>query len=250
MRRKENVRRRNAGRKIFPGILLGAVCLFSACSVKETEFTAGEVFREETAAGSGKAEFPAEPDLQDGSGSEGQDSAGEAESGRCAENPEDTRAGLAVVYVCGQVNAPGVYELEEGSRIADAVELAGGMTAEAAADVLNLAQCLADGQMIRIPSVKEMEAAGAEPVIVSGGRGNGAGTDGGGAAGTGDGGLVSLNKATKEQLMTLPGIGESKADAIVNYRREQGGFGSVEEIMNISGIKEGVYLKIKDKITI
>ena len=62
--------------------------------------------------------------------------------------------------------------------------------------------------------------------------------------------MISLNQATKEQLMTLPGIGESKAEAILSYRQEQGGFENVEEIMRISGIKEGVYLKIKDKITI
>lgn len=193
--------------------------------------------REEAAVAPGETGARVEAALRDGSVSGG------------VENPGEAKARLAV-YVCGQVNVPGVYELEEGSRIGDAIELAGGMAEEAAADALNLAQPLSDGLMIRIPSVEEMEKGGAGTVMVSGGTGE-AGTAGSGGTLPGDGGsLVSINKATKEQLMTLPGIGESKAEAILSYRQEYGGFGSVEEIMNISGIKEGVYLKIKDKITI
>ncbi len=278
MRRKENAGRPGAGRKIFPGILLGAVCLFSACSGKETVFTAGETAeygeespREEFAAGSLKE--GAETKYQDGNASGEPDSSGTAGNSRNIEdsgnsdsstgvqgtgNAEEEKAPLAV-YVCGQVNVPGVYELERGARIGDAVTLAGGMKEEAAADALNLARLLEDGQMIRVPSIEEMEEAGEKPVIVSGGKvKEETGTAGEEAAGKGKpgisgsdaGGLISLNQATKEQLMTLPGIGESKAEAILSYRQEQGGFENVEEIMRISGIKEGVYLKIKDKITI
>ena len=247
MRRKENVRRRSAGRRLFPGILLGAVCLFSACSGKEAVFTAGETAEYwEASAGVGETDAQDAADFRGGKDIPG------------ANISTETRVPLAV-YVCGQVNAPGVYELEEGSRIGDAVSLAGGMREEAAADALNLAQLLEDGQMIRVPSIEEMEEAVEEPVLVSGGKtGETAGASGWAGGGKGEGGVsaadaegkISLNKATKEELMTLPGIGESKAEAILNYRREQGGFENVEEIMRISGIKEVVYQKIKDKIMI
>lgn len=159
---------------------------------------------------------------------------------------EEEETGL-VVYVCGQVQMPGVYELERGSRIGDAVEMAGGMTEEAAADVLNLAQELVDAQMIRVPSKEEVKANGgweSEQGITGQGSIQGTGE-------TADvAGKISLNTATREQLLTLPGIGESKADAILQYRQEKGGFRSIEEIMDISGIKEGVFSKIKDQITV
>ena len=80
-------------------------------------------------------------------------------------------------------------------------------------------------------------------------RDSGTGTKGDTKGGSGSGGLININTASREELMTLPGIGESKADAILEYRKTNGGFGTKEEIMNITGIKEGVYSKIEDKIT-
>lgn len=138
------------------------------------------------------------------------------------------------VHVCGQVCAPGVYELKEGSRVYDAVEAAGGMTEAAAADCLNQAECLSDGQQIYIPSVSEA----AEQAM---------GTAAGEAA---DDGKVNLNTAGKEELMTLPGIGEVKAEAIIRYREEKGGFASAEELKEVEGIGEGVFGKVEDRVKV
>ena len=135
------------------------------------------------------------------------------------------------VHICGEVNNPGVYELAEGSRIFEAVEAAGGFTEEAAQASLNLAQVISDEEQIVILTQEEAE----EKARLE--REQAAG-------------IVNLNTATKEQLMTLPGIGESRAEDILRYRQESGGFQAIEEIMNVPGIKESAYLKIKDSITV
>lgn len=137
------------------------------------------------------------------------------------------------VYVCGAVENPGVYELPEGSRVYEAVELAGGMTDEASPDSLNLAECVADGQMLRIPTEEEAILEKEET-----------------SAAEADDGLLDINEADASGFMTLPGIGEAKADAIVRYREEHGDFSSIEELMNVEGIKEGIFNKIKDSIKI
>ena len=135
------------------------------------------------------------------------------------------------VYVCGEVRAPGVYELREGDRIVDAVEAAGGTT-EAASDTwLNLAEPVSDGQKIEVPSREQAEELEEENRKAQSG-------------------LVNLNTASTEELMTLAGIGQSKAEAILSYREEHGGFEKPEDLMEIPGIKEGVFEKIKDQITV
>ena len=135
------------------------------------------------------------------------------------------------VHICGEVNNPGVYELAEGSRIFEAVEAAGGFTEEAAQASLNLAQVISDEEQIVILTQDEAE----EKARLE--REQAAG-------------IVNLNTASKEQLMTLTGIGESRAEDILRYRQESGGFQAIEEIMNVPGIKESAYLKIKDSITV
>lgn len=133
------------------------------------------------------------------------------------------------VYICGAVKSPGVYTLPKGSRIYEVILMAGGLLEEASEDSINQAQELADGQMIKVPTKEEeKEQLSTEK------------TDG----------RVNLNTADIGELMTIPGIGEAKARSILSYREEAGGFSSVEEIMNITGIKEGVYSKIKDYITV
>ena len=135
------------------------------------------------------------------------------------------------VHICGEVNNPGVYELAEGSRIFEAVEAAGGFTEEAAQASLNLAQVISDEEQIVILTQDEAaEKARQEREQAAG--------------------IVNLNTASKEQLMTLTGIGESRAEDILRYRQESGGFQAIEEIMNVPGIKESAYLKIKDSITV
>ena len=134
------------------------------------------------------------------------------------------------IHICGEVKHPGVYELNAGSRIFEAVEAAGGFTKKAAQHSVNQAQILSDGQQLYIFSDDEVQNQSAEN------QGK-------------DQGKVDINRASKEELMTLPGIGESKADAIIRYREERGGFSSIEAIMEIEGIKEGVFRKIEDQIT-
>lgn len=139
------------------------------------------------------------------------------------------------VYVCGAVQCPGVYEMTPGARIYEAIEKAGGLTEKAAGEAVNQAQVLQDGEQVYIPTKDETAQVG-EPSK------NGSLQE--------EQKKVNLNTASKEELMTLTGIGESKADSIVAYREENGGFQSTEELMQISGIKEGVYNKIKDNITV
>lgn len=136
-----------------------------------------------------------------------------------------------VVYVTGAVLHPGVYEVGGNMRVSDAIEAAGGFKNNAAADYLNLAAQLSDGEKITVPTKKEAKALNKE-------------ND------SNESHLVNINTAAKEELMTLPGIGESKADAIIAYRQENGNYRNIEELMQISGIKEGVYSKISEYITV
>ena len=167
------------------------------------------------------------------------------------ENIETNDSQSFVVYVSGYVNNPGVYELSAGSRVIDAIDAAGGYSKEAYDNYLNLASLIADGQMIYVPSEEEFESGSIERGVASGADGSGVGGVTGGNGGgnsSGSGALVNINQASKEELMTLPGIGESKADKIIAYREENGRFSTPEGIMEISGIKDGLYNKIKDKI--
>lgn len=143
----------------------------------------------------------------------------------------DEESGKIYVHVCGKVKNPGVYELDSGSRIFEAIEAAGGMTNKIAENAINQAQLLSDGQQVYVPSREEIQNQNDEPAIM-------------------DNGKVNINKASKEELMTLSGVGEAKADAIIRYREENGNFKSIEEIMEIEGIKEGVFRKIEDQITV
>lgn len=140
---------------------------------------------------------------------------------------------LIVVHVCGQVKNPGVYEAPKGSRLYELLELAGGFTGEAADDYLNLAAVAEDGQQIYVPGREE---AATMPKQQAGEEGKSA--------------KVNINTAGVEQLTALRGIGEAKAQDIINYRESHGVFKKIEEIMKISGIKEAAFEKIKDQITV
>lgn len=163
----------------------------------------------------------------------------ESENPKPAEEPEIIR-----VYVCGQVAEPGVYELAAGDRIVNALAAAGGMTEQAADMYLNQAKLLEDGQKIYVPSEKEVQEQGAS---FAGGM-NGSSPEDAPAADRQE--KVNLNTAGKAELMTLGGIGESRAEAIIAYREKNGRFRSIEEIKKIEGIKEGIFGKIKEKITV
>ncbi len=139
------------------------------------------------------------------------------------------------VYVCGAIQNPGVYEVPEGSRLYEVVDLAGGMLEDADDMYLNLAREVRDGEQIVILTSEQT-----------------LGADGSVRTETFDGmqGLVNINTASVEELTTLTGIGESRAEAIIEYRERNGGFDTIDAIMRVSGIKEALFAKIKDRITV
>ncbi len=160
---------------------------------------------------------------------------------------ETDTASQMCVYICGSVVNPGVYYMKNGTRICDLIELAGGMTDEACKNYWNLAEELYDGRMIYVPTAKEVEENLSPDMWKENGSSSAGNTNIGSTA---TDGKINLNTATKEQLMTLTGIGESKAVSIIKYRTENGSFSSIEDITNVSGIGEAMFNKIKDDITV
>ena len=152
---------------------------------------------------------------------------------------DNSKAAGIYVYICGEVANPGVYELSEDSRIYEAVDAAGGFTENAARESINLASKVSDGTIYNKEEAASLPAGGTS-----------AGKNSGQDQMSGSSSLVNLNTATKEELMTLKGIGESKAEDIIRYREKSGGFKKIEDIMKISGIKEAGFQKIKDSITV
>lgn len=156
------------------------------------------------------------------------------EEAAASASEETAASGEVVVHVAGAVSAPGVYTLPADSRVDDAVRAAGA-TADADLSQLNLAQKLADGQKITVP------AAGETPAPAD----NAAPSDS-----SQSGALVNINTATQEELETLPSIGEVRAQAIIAYREEHGGFRTTDELMEVSGIGEKIFADISPHITV
>jgi competence protein ComEA len=140
------------------------------------------------------------------------------------------------VHVAGWVRRPGVYELHEGDRVIDAIELAGGPRRDAQTSALNLAALLTDGQQVLVPGPAPPPGGGAAP----------GSTGGSTPAPT----LVNVNTAAAEELETLPGIGEVLAQAIISYRDEHGPFTSVDELEEVSGIGPATLEEIRDLVTV
>jgi competence protein ComEA len=136
---------------------------------------------------------------------------------------------MLVVHVAGAVRHPGLYELPAGTRVADAIEAAGGPTAKADLDAVNLAQPVVDGSQIEVPT------RGALPIA---------------SASAAPGSLVSINSADVTTLETIPGIGPVKAAAIVGYRDEIGAFTSLDELMQVSGIGPATLESIRPYVTL
>lgn len=167
------------------------------------------------------------------------------------------------VDIKGEINNPGIYTLKENSRVIDVIEMAGGLTENANTSVINLSKKISDEMVIIIYSntqvqdfekTKEMEKVTQEKCnqpdenalkndacITNTNPGNE-------SSPISD--KISINTATKEELMTLPGIGESKANDIISYREKSGPFESIEDIMKVSGIGENIYAQIKENITV
>jgi competence protein ComEA len=212
-------------------------------------------------------------DGADTSGTDGTDASGADISGSgdaaATESYDFTEEDGLYIYICGEVINPGVYILDATARLCDAVEAAGGMTESASRTYWNLAMQLSDGQMIYIPSMEEAAERDFSPLTADAGgtdgTGNSSSTGGSASGSTGTGsssgstgspsgisadGKVNINTATKEQLMTVPGIGSAKADSIIAYREANGSYAAIDDIMNVSGIKEGLFQSMKEYITV
>lgn len=168
----------------------------------------------------------------------------------------ETQPEMIYVDVCGAVANPGVFQLAVGSRVFQAIEAAGGYLPEAVQNCVNRAGVLTDGQQLYILTQEEMERQGLDPAEMFGA------SDGqmNGSAGTGQNtgmtaqvqqdNRININTADEAQLTTLTGIGATRAQAIIAYREENGPFAAIEDIMNVQGIKEGTFAKIKDEIVV
>ncbi|MGC4019399.1 MAG: helix-hairpin-helix domain-containing protein [Muricomes sp.] len=216
--------RKNAGIRKFLYVIFASVILAAGCSRDKaddlTELESGQT-------ADGKLETAEE--------------SSEHDAGSTGENhvQKQKESEMVFVYVCGAVKAPGVYELTGDARVYEAVAMAGGVTEAAAGDAVNQARVVADGERIYIPTAQEVEKG-----IVDGYTPEVTGTD------RKTEGKININTALKEELKTLPGIGDAKADSIISHRESNGPFQSVEDLMLIEGIKEGVFDKIKDRITV
>lgn len=143
-----------------------------------------------------------------------------------------------IVDLKGQVKTPGVYHMKEGSRIIDVIEKAGGLLADSETTAVNFAQLLADQMVIYIPKIgEEVPIESTTPQETS-------------EEGDQESIKININEADKEALMTLNGIGESKAENILTYREENGLFKTIEEIKNVSGIGEATFNNLKDSIVV
>lgn len=163
---------------------------------------------------------------------------------------ENCTEAYATIHICGAVKNPGVYTVPADCRYEQALQAAGGVTSDGAKDYLNLADIVSDGEKLYVPFLKEVDdryglsssekkiSQKAEKLQES------QMSDGN------DSSPININLATAAQLQRLNGIGEVRAEAIIQYREENGPFKTIEEIMNVSGIKEGAFLKIKDEITV
>ena len=171
-----------------------------------------------------------------------QDRTSEMPDSSGSENEPDTQcisnqnaSSQVVVFLCGAVMEEGLFSLESGSRVGDALELAGGYAEDAARGYVNLARILTDGEKIYFPTEKELEKEREKTTWQE--------------AETGDK-RVNINTAGISELTTLPGIGESRAKDILDYREKNGGFKKPEDLMKVPGIKEGTFNKLKDLIKV
>lgn len=208
-------------KRIFSCIILLAVVLFLTGCGSDEELLTADTFEENA-------------DLSDDIESVAGLSENNSNDGYSISNPKSV-----YVHICGEITNPGVYELKEGSRIYELVNLAGGLTPYASRNYLNQAESVTDGQKIYIPSEQETEQGLVDSQDSEMKTGIGIASNG----------KVNINTASKEDLMTITGIGETRAESIITYRQDIGVFQKIEDIMNVSGIKEGLYSKIKDQIT-
>ena len=263
---KQKKRTDRLWRVVLWGILWATLCpTLGACGAQREELFLSE--KESIAYGDGNRKVESKVEDTD-QNREAESNAGDTDQNRKAEpsagstdRTELSDASLEeakplVVHICGAVSAPGVYELPAGSRIIDAVEAGGGFLPEADEACCNLAEEIVDGCQIYIMTKSESCADGQtekKAGIQTSPDSDMQTTDRNvrsNSAPALENGLVNLNTADVAALMTLPGIGESRAKAIISYREQHGAFAQIEDIMKISGIKQAAFSKIKDKITV
>ena len=144
---------------------------------------------------------------------------------------------MIVVEIKGEVVNPDVYEISEGSIIRDLITKAGGLTNEANIGKINRADKLRDNQLIVIPNKNELSNANTNINVSKEGN-------------TAEEGIININTASLEELQKINGVGEVKANSIINYREKNGGFKSIDEMKNIEGIGDKTFEKMKDQITV
>lgn len=161
---------------------------------------------------------------------------------------------MLCVHVCGAVMRPGVYELPAGCRVYEAVQKAGGFAEDADQNYVNQAQTLRDGVKLVIPTKEEAAALSApgdnNTEVIAGIVEESSWDIETGESGQTADGRININTATEAELCNIPGIGGTRAAAIAAYRESHGSFQKPEDIMKVSGIKEGLYGKIKDSIRV
>lgn len=139
------------------------------------------------------------------------------------------------IYVCGAVRFPGVFQMSHDSRVYEAIDKAGGLSEDANESAINLALLIEDGQMIYVPTFEEV---------------NNGSFSVDGMTDVASDGLVNINTAGVDELTTLSGVGKVKAESIIEYRQNNGAFKNIEDIMNVSGIGQGSFDKIKNQIKV
>lgn len=209
-------RKRPKHRVVAVGLIAVAACVAIAAAVS---FGGGRSFEIETAQGARQ------------------------ELAAAGEEPQPQAQQTVFVHVTGAVASPGLYEVTEGSRVAQAVEAAGGFAEGAATGALNLARVVADGEQVVVPTQAEIDAAQSSASSAGGASVGGAGT---GVLG----GKVNINTATVEQLDSLPGIGASTAAKIVADRESNGPFSTTEDLKRVSGIGDKKFAALADEICV
>ncbi len=154
-----------------------------------------------------------------------------------------------IVHITGEVKNTGIITLEKGARIADAIKKAGGETKQADLNEINLAYELQDGQQIYIPNKKD-KIENKEKMYITSESGNNVIKQGGSSNNKGVNKKVNINTANQSELETLPGIGESIAGRIIEYREQNGKFQKIEDLQNVKGIGDSKFAKIKDLVTV
>lgn len=233
-------------KRLFGNVFVSLICVlllfaFAGCGKSELEVkTIGESLDQDSDQNSEQVTGIEPSDKSEEDKSEKKDFAEESEESESLGIASDSKdkdsedKTTICVYVCGAVAQEGVYELPDGSRLADALESAGGYAENAVHGYLNLAEPLVDGERIYFPYLDEEES-----LDMASGDHSESGS-----------GLVNINTAGADELKTLSGIGDSRAADIIAYREANGSFGSIEDIMNVSGIGESIFNKIKPYITV